>query len=44
MTVGFLVNQGLILLAIDEGQRKALSQASTVPFMSVLFVAIFGPG
>lgn len=44
MTVGFLVNQGLILLAIDEGQCKALSQASTVPFMSVLFVAIFGPG
>lgn len=44
MTVGFLVNQGLVLLAIDEGQREALSQASTMPFMSVLFVAIFGPG
>ena len=44
MAVGFFVNRGLMLLAVNESQQDALSQASTMPFTSVLFVALFGPG
>lgn len=42
--VAFLINQGLMLVAINDAQREALSQASSMPLTSIVLVALFGPG
>ena len=41
--ISWMINQGLIFVAVNDSQREAIQKAAIMPLNKILIVALFGP-